>query len=167
MDNSEVNMGLKAAIWLESRSLLDTEADLESLLEENTSAIGTLFNETNRNYDYAKGNASDWSVFYPGATAQLYPCLFGVTSPLETRSRQLYEKFNENYPDWSSGTTYDTYPWTMVVYAAAVMNDAERVNSYITHIYGMNMKNEQKAYWYDAEAGSLVLAIDTIRKNAE
>ena len=167
IDNSERSKAGKPATWLESRSLLDTEADLESLLEENTSAIGTLFNETNRNYDYAKGNASDWSVFYPGATAQLYPCLFGVTSPLETRSRQLYEKFNENYPDWSSGTTYDTYPWTMVVYAAAVMNDAERVNSYITHIYGMNMKNEQKAYWYDAEAGSLVLAIDTIRKNAE
>ncbi len=167
MDNSEVNMGLKAAIWLQEHDIVTTDAPLADILDRNTDAINALYNDGNRNYDYAKGNTSDWSVFYPGATAQLYPCLFGVTSPLETRSRQLYETFNSHYPDWSEGTTYDAYPWTMVVYAAAVMNDAERVDSYIRHIYGLNLNGEQKAYWYDAEAGSLVLAIDTIRKNKE
>lgn len=165
MDNSEVNMGIKAAIWLKQNGLLDTDVDLDALLENNTAAVRSLYNEANQNYDYAKGNESDWNVFYPGATAQLYPCLFGVTSPLESRSRQMYEKFNSFYPEWSSGKTYDTYPWTMIVYAAAVMNDKERTDAYIMHIYGMNVRDEQKAYWYDAEAGSLVLAIDTIRNN--
>lgn len=163
MDNSEVNMGLKAAMWLEMNGLADTGADLENLLSENTKAIGELYNESNRNYDYAKGNESDWSVFYPGATAQLYPCLFGVVSSLEMRSKQLYDKFNETYPEWHTGKTYDPYPWTMVAYAAAAMGDKERVDTYINHIYGLNIKNEQKAYWYDAEAGALVLAIDMIR----
>lgn len=167
MDNSEVNMGLKAAIWLSENGIISTDADLNDILERNTEAIKALYNAANQNYDYAKGNESDWSVFYPGATAQLYPCLFGVTSPLETRSRQIYETFNVHYPDWSSGTTYDTYPWTMVVYAAAVMNDTERVESYVRHIYELNSKGEQMGYWYDAEAGSLVLAIDTIIKNNE
>lgn len=167
MDNTEVNMGLKAAIWLQENNLVTSDADLENILDRNTEAIKTLYNAGNQNYDYAKGNSSDWSVFYPGATAQLYPCLFGVVSPLETRSRQLYDTFNENYPDWSTGTTYDAYPWTMVAYAAAVMNDSERVDSYVMHIYELNAKDEQKGYWYDAEAGSLVLAIDTIRKNQE
>ena len=32
------------------------------------------------------------------------------------------------------------------------------------HIYELNSKGEQMGYWYDAEAGSLVLAIDTIKK---
>ena len=164
MDNSEVNMGLKAAIWLQEHDIVTTDAPLADILDRNTDAINALYNDGNRNYDYAKGNTSDWSVFYPGATAQLYPCLFGVTSPLETRSRQLYETFNSHYPDWSSGTTYDTYPWTMVVYAAAVMNDTERVETYVRHIYELNSKGEQMGYWYDAEAGSLVLAIDTIKK---
>lgn len=165
MDNSEVNMGLKAAIWLNQNDLIDVEVDLDDYLSKNTSAIGMLYNDANMNYDYAKGNESDWSVFYPGATAQLYPCLFGVVSPLEMKSKQLYDKFNATYPDWPTGKTYDPYPWTMVVYAAAAMGDKERVDTYINHIYGLNVKNEQKTNWYDSEAGTLVLAIDKIRNS--
>lgn len=163
MDNSEVNMGLKAAVRLGQYSIIDVSADLETFLSKNTEAIKGLYNGVNRNYDYAKGNESDWNVFYPGATAQLYPALFRVVSPLEINSKQIYEKFNSTYPEWHTGKVYCTYPWTMIAYAAAVMGDKERVDTYITHIYGLNVKNEQKAYWYDAEAASLVLAIDEIR----
>ncbi len=164
MDNTEVNMGLKACIWLRDNGLLEVEPDLELILEKNTAGIESLYNASNGNYDFAKGNDSDWNTFYPGATAQLYPFIFGVLSPMATRSLQLYDKFNEMYPEWETGKTYDAYPWTMIVHAAAVMNDAERVNAYVNHIYGMNIKNEQKKNWYSAEAGSLVLAIEKMRK---
>lgn len=53
----------------------------------------------------------------------------------------------------------------MIAYSAAVMGDKERVDAYVTHIYGLNVKGEQKEHWYDAEAGALLLAIDIIRKN--
>ena len=163
MDNSEVNLGLKAAIKLKGKGLIETSSDLESLLAENTSSIRGLYNEAKSNYDYAKGNNSSWNKFYPDATAQLYPSLFGVVSASDLKSKLVYDRFNSSFPDWSTGKTYDPFPWAMVAYAAAVMGDKERVNAYITHIYGLNVKGEQKERWYDAEAGALLLAIDIIR----
>ena len=163
MDNSEVNLGLKAAIKLKVKGLIETSSDLESLLAENTSSNRGLYNESKSNYDYAKGNKSSWNKFYPDATAQLYPSLFGVVSASDLKSKLVYDRFNSSFPDWSTGKTYDTFPWTMIAYAAAVMGDKERVNAYITHIYGLNVKGEQKERWYDAEAGALLLAIDIIR----
>lgn len=52
----------------------------------------------------------------------------------------------------------------MIAYAAAAMGDAGRVNAYLTHIYGLNVKGEQKERWYDAEAGALLLAIEKVSK---
>ncbi len=165
MDNSEVNMGLRAARALQNAGLLDTTENLADLISRNSTSIKALWNNSKGNYDYAKDNPSSWNEFYPGATCQLYPCLFGAVSPLDAKSRMVYEKFNATYPEWHTGYSYTTFPWTMIVYAAAVMNDKERVDAYITHIYGINVKNEQKTNWYDAEAGALLLAIDVIRKS--
>ena len=165
MDNSEVNMGLKAAIKLKSKGLIEISSDLEALLAENTNSIRRLYDESKSNYNYAKGNASSWSKFYPDATAQLYPSLFGVVPASDQRSRLVYDKFNSSFPDWSTGKMYGSFPWTMIAYSAAVMGDKERVDAYVTHIYGLNVKGEQKEHWYDAEAGALLLAIDIIRKN--
>lgn len=163
MDNCEVNMGLKAAVRLEKMGLLESSFDLDAILAGNTSGIKGLYNASNSNYDYAKANPSTWDKFYPCATAQLYPCLFGVVPADDSKSRQVYDKFNSSYPDWPSGKAYSGYPWTMVAYAAAAMGDKERVDKYVLHIYGINVKNEQKELWYDAEAGALLLAIDMIR----
>lgn len=163
MDNSEVNLGLKAAIKLKSKGLIETSYDLEALLAENTGSIRGLYNESKSNYNYAKGNTSSWNKFYPDATAQLYPSLFGVVPASDLKSKLVYDKFNSSFPDWSTGKTYDSFPWTMIAYAAAVMGDKERVNAYVSHIYGLNVKGEQKERWYDAEAGALLLAIDIIR----
>lgn len=163
MDNSEVNMGLKAAGSLKDKGLLVSSYDLDALLAGNSESVRGLYNASKANYDYAKANPSVWSKFYPDATAQLYPCLFGVVPANDSRSVHVYEMFNSTYPDWASGVVYFGYPWTMVAYAAAAMGDQERVDSYVTHIYGLNVKGEQKDLWYDAEAGALLLAIDKIR----
>lgn len=163
MDNSEVNMGLRAAIGLKKAGLIETPSNLDALLSGNTAGIIGLYNESNSNYDYAKANPSTWSKFYPDATAQLYPCLFGAVPADDPRSKSVYEKFNSVFPDWPAGKAYSGYPWTMVAYAAAAMGDAKNVNAYITHIYGLNVKGEQKELWYDAEAGALLLAIEMIR----
>ena len=149
MGNSEVYMELEAAIKLKGRGRIETSSDLESLLAETTSSIRGLYNESKSNYDYAKGNKSSWNKFYPDATAQLYPSLFGVVSASDLKSKLVYDRFNSSFPDWSTGKTYDTFPWTMIAYAAAVMGDKERVNAYITHIYGLNVKGEQKERCYD------------------
>ncbi len=162
MDNSEVNMGLKAAISLRDKSLCETTENLEAILEKNTESISAMWREANGSYDYALLNASDWSSFYPQATAQLYPAIFGAVAPGDARSVQVYRRFNSEYPQWQNGTSYDVYPWTMIAFAASVMGDNEKVDSYIRYIYSLNANNEQMPYWYSAEAAALILAISRL-----
>ncbi len=163
MDNSEVNMGLRAAKALKEQGLITNSADFEDLRAKNAEAIVSLWNKDNMNYDYASGVAASWKVFYPDATAQLYPCLFGAVPHDDPNSKRVYDRFNAGYPDWSNGTMYTDYPWTIISYASAVMGDSHKVNEYLIHIYGLNLKNENKKMWFSAEAAALVLAIDVIR----
>ncbi len=162
MDNSEVNMGLRAAISLRDKSLCETTENLETILATNTESISAMWREANGNYDYALQNASDWSSFYPDATAQLYPAIFGAVTPEDAKSVRVYERFNSEYPQWHDGTSYDTFPWTMIAFAASVMGDKERVDSYIRYIYSLNANNEQMSYWYSAEAATLILAVSQL-----
>ena len=78
MDNSEVNVGFKAMIWLQTNVLGGSQSThLVSLLAGNKSAIesqlwrGTMYNW----HDNGSIGApiSKWTTFYPDATCQLYP----------------------------------------------------------------------------------------------
>ena len=167
MDNCEVNQGLKAAKWLKDNNLISTNSgDFQALLNINTSGIESqLWRNGSYNWN-DNGSASaitKWTVFYPDATSQLYPGLFDVIDASGDRANRLYTQFNRSYPDWSKGYAYTTYPWTLVCYAAANINDQTRVNEYIKHINSYNVKNTQKAYWYNAEAAFVILAIDKIK----
>lgn len=170
MDNAEVNEGLKSMIWLQSNVLTSNNAAHYQILSDaNTSAIesqlwrGTMYNW----YDSGSGGStiSKWSVFYADATCQLYPALFGVISPTSARANLLYSIFNSIYPDWSDGTVYDAggYPWTVVCYAAAVINDKARVVRYLNHILSFNKAGNEKPNWYIGEAAFVILAADRMK----
>lgn len=163
MDNCEVNIGLKAAKWLKDNNLIDNDYDFAGLLAKNTEGIGTLWNGTT--YDWWKSNSvtTDWKQFYPDATAQLYPGMFNVIEPNSQTANKLYTQFNKTYTSWASGVTYSSFPWTIIAYAAATINDAVRVNTYLKHINSLNIKGQQKTNWYSMEAGCIVLAIDRIK----
>ena len=169
MDNSEVNEGFKAMIWLQTNVLGGSQtAHFTSLLDGNTSAMesqlwrGTMYNW---NDDGSAGaTISKWTTFYADATCQLYPGLFGVISPLSPRANLLYSTFNFYYPAWSAGTIYSGgYPWAIVSYAAAIINDKARVDQYINHILSINRGGTQKELWYDAEAAYVILAADKMK----
>lgn len=168
MDNCEVNLGLKAAKWLKENGLISDESgDFAVLLNKNTSSIeselwrGTVYNWIDNGTPTAITN---WNIFYADATSQLYPGLFGIIDPFSERANRLYTKFNQTYPNWSSGQVYSgTYPWTLVVYAAANINDSKKVEEYMKHINSYNTKNTQKAYWYNLEAAFVILAINKIK----
>ncbi|MCD8042680.1 MAG: hypothetical protein LUH10_06410 [Tannerellaceae bacterium] len=168
MDNCEVNQGLKAAKWLKENGLIMEESgDFDTLLDKNTAGIeselwrGSVYNWID---DGSATAITQWNVFYADATSQLYPGLFGVISPTGERATQLYTQFNSHYPNWPSGQVYSgAYPWAVVAYAAATINDSARVEEYIKHINSYNIRNTQKEYWYSAEAAFVILAIDKIR----
>lgn len=166
MDNCEVNQGLKAAKWLKDNNLItDDSGDFAALLTKNTSSIESQLWKTsvyNWNDNGSASAISKWEVFYPDATSQLYPALFEVIAPSGERANKLYTRFNHNYPNWSKGQTYSSFPWALMVYAAAGINDSERVEEYIKHINSYNIKNTQKELWYSLEAAFVILAIDKI-----
>ncbi|MCD8042679.1 MAG: discoidin domain-containing protein [Tannerellaceae bacterium] len=167
MDNCEVNEGLRAAVWLKENGLIGSDSgDFVTLLANNTAAIESeLWRQPVYNW-IDNGNPTpftQWGVFYPDATSQLYPGLFGVIPPGDERARKLYLQFNRYYPNWPAGEVYSgNYPWAVVAYAAATINDVPSVQQYITHIYSYNVQDTQKPYWYSAEAAFVLLAIDKI-----
>lgn len=169
MDNSEVNEGLNSMVWLQKNILGGAKiAYFQALLEANTSGMES---ELWRNYGYnwhddGSGSfKSNWSNFYPDATCQLFPGLFGVIDPLSNRANQLYSTFNVYYPAWSNGTVYSgSYPWAIISYAASVLNDKTRVDEYINHILSLNKSGKQKDFWYSAEAAFVILAADKMKK---
>ena len=169
MDNAEVNEGLKSMIWLQANTMGGAKtAHFQTLLDANTSAIeNQLWRKTRYNWndDGSTGAPnSKWSTFYADATCQLYPGMFRVIEPLSARANLLYSTFNTHYPAWSNGTIYSgAYPWTIICYAAAMINDKPRVDEYIKHILSVNKAGKQKDYWYDAEAGFVILAADKMK----
>ena len=171
MDNSEVNKGLKSAKWLHEAGLLTTTSDYNMLISKNTAAFESeLWQGTMYNWQDSKDGEnrliSNWNVFYADATSQLYPALFEVIEPYSDRANKLYTEFNKNYPNWSTGQLYSgSYPWTLLVYAAASINDKARVEEYMKHIYSFNSVNKQKGYWYSLESAFVLLAIDKIKKS--
>ena len=46
MDNCEVNMGLKAALWLKDNGLIDNAVDFSTFLAQNTASVKALYNGT-------------------------------------------------------------------------------------------------------------------------
>jgi hypothetical protein len=168
MDNCEVNQGLRAAQWLKENNLIAAGAgDFSTLLYNNTAAIESqLWRNTAYNWN-DNGSATsfvNWSVFYPDATSQLFPGMHGVIAVSGERANRLYTQFNRIYPNWSKGEVYSgAYPWTLLAYAAASINDKARTDEYLEHIYSFNIKDEQKAYWYNSEAAFVVLAVNKIR----
>ena len=170
MDNAEVNEGLKSMIWLQNNVFVSNNAaHYQVLLNANTSAIesqlwrGNMYNWNDNGSTGA--TISKWSVFYADATCQLYPGMFGVIDPTSARANILYSTFNSHYPNWSDGTVYDAggYPWAIVCYAAATINDKSRVDTYLKHILALNKAGNQKPRWYIAEAAFVILAADRMK----
>ena len=169
MDNSEVNEGFKAMLWLQKNVLGGSQtAYFTTLLDGNTNAMesqlwrGTMYNWNDNGSTGA--TISKWTTFYPDATCQLFPGLFNVINPLSPRANLLYSSFNFYYPAWSAGTIYSGgYPWAIISYAAAILNDKVRVDQYINHILSINRGGTQKELWYDAEAAYVILAADKMK----
>ncbi len=174
MDNAEVNEGLKSMVWLQTNVMgsATESTHYQTLLSANTSAIESQLwrgDRYNWNDDGTNGTSnSNWTNFYADATCQLYPALFGVIDPFSERANILYSTFNIHYPNWSNGTVYSgAYPWAVIAYAAATINDKLRVDEYIKHILTLNNAGKQKDYWYSTEAAFTILAADKIKNQGD
>ncbi len=164
MDNSEVNEGLRNMVWLEQNiSTYHNSFFYQNLLKNNNDGFAKLWDDTTATYYVAEGSQpADWNTFYPDATCQLYPIWCGVISTSSSRASSLYNAFNLYYPDWQNGKYYDSYPWAIICYVAAAMNDSSRVNAYLSYVQRLLNKGQYPANWYNIEAAFTLRAAKRI-----
>ena len=159
MDNSEVFRGVS-----DYAVLLMTLGDATATTWSGVAArIGTaiesdLWDATTNTY-FVEMDASGgkqrarWNVWYPDATAQLFPIVNGVIAPASARAVSLYGNFNQHYPSWSQLHLPDQFPWAVVSDAAVLMGDRARAGSYVAAV---QQKYANKGFpwpWYCAESG--------------
>jgi hypothetical protein len=168
MDNAEVNEGLADMIWLSQNVIGGSDTSYwQKLLATNTLSIETeLWDLSDERYFTSKGSPpANWTVFYADATCQLYPIWCRVILPGSTRAQSLWNGFNANYPDWSKGKIYDAggFPWTLLSYVAAVMNDKTRTDNYLRFVESFtDLGNQPTTNWYNLEAAFVILAAKKI-----
>lgn len=94
-------------------------------------------------------------VWYPDATSQLYPTVYGVVSPSDSHSKWTYYLFNQAWPGWPnlSYNSQDPFPWTIVGAAASLMGDSGRINTYFGNLENKYVNKHFPWPWYCMEAG--------------
>lgn len=183
MDNAEVNKGLQDAAFLmeevfladlpvnrtEASQINDLNTQIKDALLKNTEAIEELlWNSGRMRYEIGLGKANEvltytgWEIFYPDATAQMFPIAFGIIDPGTKRAELLYESFCNEY-DWEDleplhvGIT--SHYWCVLAYSAAVMGDLERVDIFL-NAYQEQVLDNHNDPMYIGDAGWCVLACE-------
>ena len=105
--------------------------------------------------DYGTLQAPNLGLWYPDATAQLFPVLEGVLPGSDSRAQQTYALFNAAWPGWPnlSFQSQDPFPWVLVADAAAAMGDNGRLNTYINNVTNQYVNQGYPAPWNAEEAG--------------
>lgn len=166
MDNSEVYEGLRSAAWLakhiwEDESLTEQYQALQAL---NSAGIETLWSSTTNNYKAYEGvGTANWNIFYPDATAQVFPIWNGVMDADGQRAADLYGSLNTYHPGWPYLNTADEFAWSILAYSAAVMGDKGRVDAFLNSVKAAYIDQDHQWLWYNMEAGFTARAARTIR----
>lgn len=105
--------------------------------------------------DLGRLPAPNLGLWYPDATAQMFPVMQGVLPGTDSRAQATYNTFNAAWPGWPnlSFAGQDPFPWVMIAAAAAEMNDSGRVNTYINNIQNKYVNTGFPWTWYSMEAG--------------
>lgn len=163
MDNSEVNEGMRALVWLADHIIPELDIRFwQNALDQNTLAIEKfLWDAPGKRYRmYEGGPPAKWEKFYADATCQLYPIWCKVIDPRSERAKHLWDEFNAAYPDWQYGRTYDkgNYPWAVILYTAAIMQDHQKVKAYMSHLDSYTSRRRFPPNWYNLESAFVILA---------
>lgn len=168
MDNCEVYQGALDAAYLLEKVICPADASFRDVLKTVQSAAQQISDTVEQslwnpggNY-YEAGLFKDgqiaykfsWDTYYPCATAQLFPVSFGLISPESERAKSLYRSFCESY-DWQNFKIPDSFYWGSNVYAAAIMNDGERVACYMNYYQKIMKKHAYPLYNADAAKVSM------------
>jgi hypothetical protein len=119
MDNCEVYRGLRDF----SKLLNATEVANAAYYDNFATGIAAgirreLYKATDRAFTASDANPVVTDSFYPGATCQVYPQVFGLTELADTYDG-AWDYLSAKAVGWESGGL-DAFPWAILGYAAAL-----------------------------------------------
>lgn len=166
MDNAEVYSGLLDFARLKAATGRHAEARTYQAAAKTIQAamLDKLWNAQTSTWDYAYANPSGPN-FYPGASAQLWPILYGVVEPDDPRAVSAWQSFNANYPTWFENVD-DAYAWTSIGRVAQIMGDGELAATHLDNIHARYAPSwsvptgcgaVECGVWYANEAGYFIL----------
>lgn len=169
MDNAEVYSGLRDFAQLETLLGRTAQATYYSSWADTTknAIISKLWNPTKNNWDWAYANSSNTNVFYAQGTAQLWPTIFGVVMPNDSKAISSWAQFSASYPTWYAGAIPDGYPWVSIVRAAQLMGETANADNYLTNVHSRYAPGFTQPTscgqapcgdWYNSESGWFILA---------
>ncbi len=179
MDNCEVYEGAIAATRIFEEIVLSGRNEYSHMHNDCNELISTIKeNINNKLWNYVGGyykpgitayvsvptKVFSWNIYYPQATSQLFPIICGVIDPDTERAQHLYGKFCETY-EWKKFNYPDDFYWGANVYAAAVMNDLDRVVTYMTEY--SSLIDEHKWPLYNADSARVSMAAYMMLERAE
>lgn len=137
MDNVEVYSGLADFARLQTALGRTAQSTYYASWATTTkdAIISKLWNPANNNWDWALANPSNIGVFYAQATAQLWPILYGVVSPTDSKAISAWSQFSAAYPQWSSGGIPDGYPWVSISRVAQLMGESANADAYLSNVH--------------------------------
>jgi hypothetical protein len=106
-------------------------------------------------YPSAGAAGPNLATWYPDSVAQLFPITNEVIAASSGQAETIYSIFNGAWPGWDklSFHSKDLFPWAVVSYAAVLMGDTSRANTFIATIENQYQDVRFPWPWYCAEAG--------------
>ncbi len=159
MDNCEAYRGLADFAELLA-DLGDREASYFKAMAESiaTGIERSLWNRLNFCYYPSKTGwirpGVNFKKFYPDATCQIFPVLYGLIKPDQERGARLYQLFNDNQTNWLTIRPPD-YPWMILGLYACLHGDYSKAYE--------KVRNARETYidtksgnWFCAEAAFFI-----------
>ena len=178
MDNAEVYAGLEAAKYIYSNVIDDAE-----MYEKVSNALAFFEEHFNEHWwkgdhyatvlksDYSEytGYEFSWDSFYPCATAQMFPILYGIVDADSTYAQDAYKGLCNAW-EWQDMDYVSekacTFYWANFAYLGSLMNDEERLNAYMDK-YQDIVDNGRKYPLYSSEAAIALMSCDEMIMNLE
>lgn len=168
MDNCEVYQGLSDASKLYQKVLTGKTDKLNQINSGRDSVknkIETLWTDQQGGhyFSYAGQGGFSWNTFYADATCQVFVITNGVVSPDSSRAKLVYGNFNKYWSTggtnhtWEKFDTTDSFYWGELAYAAALMGDVDRVNTYMDLYMKYPGKNHNYPL-YNADCAKVIRA---------
>jgi hypothetical protein len=177
MDNCEVFRGFKSASHIYSSYLNDTAkaAAMQTYAARTKTAIRKRFWSSSQHCFRPAADISGrpesrtrLSIFYPDASCQLFPVIYGVIKPEGSMAKHAYAAFKKYYlrkgvsgRDWAAVSVRGSegYPWCILLSGIIKMNDMKTAHRYEKNLQKKFITSGHPYPYYCGEAGWYLMSL--------